>query len=149
MIAFLDGWWLWVVFGIILVILELLTGDFLLLGLGLGTISVGALEKYYNFDFKTDLILWMVFSIAYFVFWKKFINGKVEGAKVSRHNAAIGEVGVITKDIIGLKPGKIEFELPVMGAKVWLAVSNKDIPKGKKAKIVDIKGQYLEVEPVE
>ena len=144
-----NEWWIWVAIGIVLVTLEITTGDFLLLGLGIGTIGVGIIEKYFNLDFKVDLLLWITISVLYFYSWKKFIHSKVDGAKVGRPDYAIGEVGLVIEDIRVLKPGKVKFEPPVMGSRVWLAISDQEIPKGKKVKIIDILGQYIKVEPIE
>jgi len=145
----LTEWWIWVAIGIVLISLEVTTGDFLLLGLGVGTIGVGIIEKYLNLDFKADLILWIVISVLYFYIWKKFIHSKIEGAKVGRPDYAIGEVGLVIDDIKDLKPGKVKFEPPVMGNRIWVAVSDQEIPKGKKVKIIDILGQYIKVAPIE
>jgi membrane protein implicated in regulation of membrane protease activity len=142
-------WWLWVALGIIIAGLEILTGDFLLLGIGLSAVTIGIIDKYLNLTLFEELILMSILTLLYILIWKEFVNDRVKGTKYGQSDEGIGEIGVIIEPITDLEEGRVEFRDPVIGSKVWIATSKKPIEVGTRVKLIKIIGQIAEVIPYE
>jgi len=151
MIEFLSThilWWHWVVFGLILILLELADGSFLMLGLGSAAVFTGAIHYFFHPKITIELLMWAFLSVAYIFIWKKFIHDKVEGTKTGQSDSDIGEVGIVIAPITRYKEGRVRFDVPVIGSRVWLAIANEDIPVGTEVELIDIDGQYAKVRPL-
>ena len=75
MIEFLDAnvlWWHWVVLGILLLGGEVLTGTFLLLGLGVSAVVVGGVDRMAGLSFTMELLIWALLSTAVIVALKRY-----------------------------------------------------------------------------
>ena len=77
MIAFLNEtvlWWHWVIFGILLLIAEMSTGTFFMLGLGVAAILVGLVDSMFNTSFTVELSIWMLLSLLAIAAWFKWFK---------------------------------------------------------------------------
>jgi membrane protein implicated in regulation of membrane protease activity len=137
-------WWYWVVFGFVLLLLELQDGSFLMLGLGVAATSVGGLEYILDIKFTYQLLIWALLSVAYIFIWKKYINGTKPSIVENEYNT----IGIVQKDIEPHKKGIVLFDVPVIGSREWKAIADMPIKKGESVKIVEIIQQTLKVEPV-
>lgn len=80
MIEWLNGnvlYWHWIVFGLLLITLELFNPIFVTLWLGLAAIFVGVLELAYPLSVSGALIAWAVLSTAFLLLWHTFISPKI------------------------------------------------------------------------
>jgi membrane protein implicated in regulation of membrane protease activity len=137
-------WWYWLVFGFVLLLLELQDGSFLMLGLGVAAASVGGLEYILDIKFTYQLLIWALFSVAYIFVWKKYLNGKKPSIADSEYSA----IGIVVKDIEPHKKGIVKFDIPVFGSREWKAMADMPIHKGESVKIVKVIQQTLKVEPL-
>ncbi|NPA27826.1 MAG: NfeD family protein [Epsilonproteobacteria bacterium] len=135
--------------GLIIAGLEVLTGDFLLLGIGASAITVGITDRFFNLTITQELLFMALLTVVYIFLWKNFIHSKVKGTTIGQSDEGIGEIGVVIEPITELEEGKVEFKRPVVGSKIWLATAKEPIERGKKVKLVKIIGQIAEVEPYE
>jgi membrane protein implicated in regulation of membrane protease activity len=152
MIEFLSNhilWWHWVVLGLLLILLELQDGSFLMLGLGTAAILMGAIHHFFHPKIAIELILWALLSAAYIIVWKKFIHDKITGAKVGQSDSDLGEKGIVISPITKYKEGRVRFDIPVIGSRIWLAIADEDIPVGTEIQLVEIDGQYAKVAPID
>ena len=150
MIAFLNEtvlWWHWVVLGIILLIVEMNTGTFFILGLGTAAITVGIIDTLIGTSFTTELFIWMVLSVLSIAAWFKWFREKPI-TDSGQSNYRLDTLGTVKEDIQPHSRGKVTFDTPVLGNTSWHAISKVDIDKGTRVKIVEINGQLIEVEPV-
>ena len=151
MIALLNEtvlWWHWIIFGIILLILEMSTGTFFMLGLGVAAIVVGIIDTTLNTSFTIELSIWMLLSILAIMAWFKWFR-EPPLTDSGQSNYRLDTLGVVMEDIQPHSRGKVTFDTPVLGNTSWHAISKVDIDKSTRVKIVQINGQLIEVEPLQ
>ena len=151
MIALLNEsvlWWHWIVFGIILLILEMSTGTFFMLGLGIAAIIVGIIDTQLNTSFTVELSIWMVLSILAIASWFKWFR-EPPLTDSGQSNYRLDTLGIVMEDIQPHSRGKVTFDTPVLGNTSWHAISKVDIDKGTRVQVVQINGQLIEVEPIQ
>ena len=138
-------WWHWVVFGIFLITSEIFMGTFLMLGLGVAAMIVGATDNLFSLSLEVELSLWIILSLISIVLWFKYLkDNSVEYSGQS--NYSLTTQGVVEESIEANGRGKVKFDTPVLGNTIWHATSKEDIPAGSRIKIVEIKGQLIVVE---
>ena len=150
MIAFLNEtvlWWHWIVFGILLLILEMSTGTFFILGLGVAAIIVGVLDTLLGTSFTAELGIWMVLSVLAIAAWFKWFR-EPPVTDSGQSNYRLDTLGTVLEEIHPHARGKVTFDSPVLGNTSWHATSKVDLDKNTRVKIVEINGQLIEVEPV-
>ena len=151
MIALLNEsvlWWHWIGFGIILLILEMRTGTFFMLGLGIAAIIVGIIDTLLDTSFTVELSIWMVLSILAIIAWFKWFR-EPPLTDSGQSNYRLDTLGVVMEDIQPHSRGKVTFDTPVLGNTSWHAISKVDIDKNTRVQIVQINGQLIEVEPIQ
>jgi membrane protein implicated in regulation of membrane protease activity len=141
------SWWHWIVLGLVLLMVEMSTGTFVILGLGVAAILVGALDYFMALSFTSEVIIWAVLSILSFMAWKRWM--KVEHvSSTGQSDYSIGTQGTVTEDIDPHNRGKVTFDISVLGNTSWTATSTQSISKDARVKIVEIHGQLIEVENI-
>ena len=147
MVAFLNEtvlWWHWIVLGLFLLILEMSTGTFIILGLGIAAIIVGLLDLSIPMSFTSEIVTWTGLSILALWAWKKWF--KVEHVSNSgQSNYNLDTLGTVMKAIEPHSRGKVTFDTPILGNTTWTATSNTSISKNSRVKIVEVHGQLIEV----
>ena len=150
MVAFLDTgvlWWYWIVVGLILLILEMNTGTFVVLGLGIAAVVVGLLDYAMPMTFMNQILIWIVLSLFSLWAWKRWFKNKhVSDSGQSNYN--LDTLGTVLEAIEPHHRGKVTFDTPVLGNTSWTATSTQSIAKDARVKIVDIHGQLIEVIPL-
>jgi len=139
-------WWHWIVLGIILLILEMTTGTFFMLGLGVSAIIVGVIDSLVGISFTLELTLWVVLSVLSIWAWFRWIKGDTVSYS-GQSNYRLDTIGTVMEDIKPHARGKVKFDTPVLGNTSWHSTSKVDIDKGTRVEIVQISGQLIEVEP--
>jgi membrane protein implicated in regulation of membrane protease activity len=137
-------WWHWIAFGLFLVTSEIFIGTFMMLGLGVAAMIVGATDNLFKTSLETEIMLWIILSILSLLLWFKYLkNPNVETSGQS--NYSLETLGVVTKEIPHNGRGEVKFDTPVLGNTTWFATSKKDITQGSRVSIVEVKGQLIEV----
>ncbi|MBN2767499.1 MAG: NfeD family protein [Campylobacterales bacterium] len=140
-------WWHWVILGFILLVIELNTGTFFILGLAIASVLVGLLDYWLQFSFTTEILLWLAFSVVFIAIWyKKFRIKQISDSGQS--NYRLDTLGTITKDITANSRGEVVFDIPVLGNTKWPATAKEDIAKDTRVVIVQINGQLIEVKSI-
>jgi len=140
-------WWHWVAFGIILLTLEIFSGTFMLLGLGVAAIIVGAIDLFHPISVEMELTIWIVLSIIAIVVCFKYLrDNSIESSGQS--NYALDTLGTVTKIIPQNGRGEVRFDRPILGNTIWFATSKEELQKGSRVKIVEVKGQLIEVKKI-
>ncbi len=138
-------WWHWVVFGLILITTEIFLGTFLMLGLGVAAMLVGATDNLLSLSLEMELALWIILSLISIVLWFKYLkDNSIEYSGQS--NYSLTTQGVVEETIEANGRGKVKFDTPVLGNTIWHATSKEEISAGSRIKIVEIKGQLIVVE---
>jgi len=140
-------WWHWIVFGIILLTMEMFTGTFMLLGLGVAGIIVGIIDVIYPISLTVALTIWISLSILSIALWFKYMkDNSVETSGQS--NYSLETLGTVEKNIKINERGTVYFDTPVLGNSRWTATSKENLTPNTRVKIVEIKGQLIEVAKV-
>lgn len=142
-------WWYWVVFGLVLVALELIIPSFTIVWFGLGACCVGlVMLPLPGLPLAGQLLLWAAASTAWTVFWFRWLKPRMTDrtkAGMSK-DAIIGEIGIVVQPV---QPphvkGRIRFVIPLLGDEEWPCICDEALKLGDEARVVDIEGHVLRV----
>lgn len=140
-------WWHWIVLGVALMLLELAAPAVFLIWFGLGAIVVGLLVAVVpSLAPWAQLLLWTLCSVAALIVWTRVFKASVHRTRVGLSEGQFaGEIGLVTRPIRPFEKGQIRFQKPIMGAEVWEAISDQDLPAGERVRVLDVEGSLLRV----
>ncbi len=134
----------WLIFFIILVIIELITVNLVTIWFAFGAL-VTSLVSLYTTDTVILLAVFTLVSLLLLLITKPVVKKlKVKKVVATNLDQVIGKTGVVTEPIAKDKIGEVK----VLG-KRWSAYSDREISKDKKVKILSISGVKLKVEEKE
>lgn len=134
----------WLIFFIILVIIELITVNLVTIWFAFGAL-VTSLVSLYTTDTVILLAVFTLVSLLLLLITKPVVKKlKVKKVVATNLDQVIGKTGVVTEPIAKDKVGEVK----VLG-KRWSAYSDREISKDKKVKILSISGVKLKVEEKE
>ena len=138
-------WWHWIVFGIILVVAEIVVPLFIIIWFGLSAIVIGFVALLFATSFLSELALWTILSVLFLFIWFKFFK---EGAvsESGQSDFRLETKGVVIERIPHGELGKVRFEAPVLGSSEWHAISDEVLEVGDAIHIVDVNGQLIKVQ---
>ena len=134
----------WLIFFIILVIIELITVNLVTIWFALGAL-ITSLVSLYTTDTVILLAFFVITSLLLLILTKPVVKKlKVKKVVATNLDQVIGKTGIVSVPIEKDKIGEVK----VLG-KTWSAYSDKEIAKDKKVKILSISGVKLKVEEKE
>ncbi len=134
----------WLIFFIILVIIELITVNLVTIWFALGAL-ITSLVSLYTTDTVILLAFFVITSLLLLILTKPVVKKlKVKKVVATNLDQVIGKTGIVSVPIEKDKIGEVK----VLG-KTWSAYSDKEISKDKKVKILSISGVKLKVEEKE
>ena len=134
----------WLIFFIILVIIELITVNLVTIWFALGAL-ITSLVSLYTTDTVILLAFFVITSLLLLILTKPVVKKlKVKKVVDTNLDQVIGKTGIVSVPIEKDKIGEVK----VLG-KTWSAYSDKEISKDKKVKILSISGVKLKVEEKE
>ena len=137
-------WWHWIVLGIFLLTMEIFTGTFMLLGLGISAVIVGIIDIVYPLSTEMELTIWMILSILSVIIWFKYMKDtSIE--RSGQSNYSLETLGMVEERISPNGRGVVHFDTPVLGNSIWKATSKEDIEQNSRVKIVELKEQLIVV----
>ena len=137
-------WWHWIAFGLLVLTLETFSGTFLMLGLGAAAIVVGVTDVLFPMNIEMQLTVWLILSVMTIAWWFKYMTDNAID-KTGQSNYTLETQGVVTKAIEANSRGEVKFDLPVLGNTTWIATSKEKLPINSRVKIIEVKGQLIEV----
>ena len=137
------GTWNWLIFGVILMALELLAPGVFLFWLGLAALLVGLLSFGFSPSWQVQILMFAVFAAAAVPLWRRLARGNTAGTVNSpflnkRADALVGRVFTLEKPIID-GAGTVRID-----DTIW-RVAGPDAPAGSRVKIVQADGASLTV----
>jgi inner membrane protein len=142
----LSNVWNWAILGIVLIGLEMITGTFYILCFGISALFVSVFVNYFEITFNIQLLLYILFSIVILLLWHFGFKKKKTDLLVGQSvDDTIGKVGYIVIKVSPEITGNITFNVPVMGSKSWMAVSDEELNVDDFARVIGIEGNYLRV----
>jgi len=137
------GTWNWLIFGFILMALELLAPGVFLFWLGLAALLVGLLSFAINPSWQTQLLMFAVFAVAAVPAWRYFARSASSNSLSNpflnkRTEAMIGREFTLEKPIVD-GAGTVRID-----DTIW-RVAGPDTPAGSRVRIVQADGASLTV----
>ena len=137
------GTWNWLIFGFILMALELAAPGVFLFWLGLASLLVGLLSFLINPSWQTQLLMFAVFAVAAVPLWRRIAFNPASASKSNpflnkRTDALVGRVFTLEKPIVD-GAGTVRID-----DTIW-RVAGPDAPAGSRVRVVQADGASLTV----
>jgi membrane protein implicated in regulation of membrane protease activity len=137
------GTWNWLIFGVILMALELLAPGVFLFWLGLAALLVGLLSFVIDPSWQLQILMFAIFATAAVPLWRRIARSNTAVSKSNpflnkRADALVGRVFTLEKPIID-GAGTVRID-----DTIW-RVAGPDVPAGSRVKIVQADGASLTV----
>jgi inner membrane protein len=135
------GTWNWLIFGFILMALELIAPGVFMFWLGLAALLVGLVSFAINPSWQTQLLMFAIFAIAAVPAWRYFARSTGSSQSPflnNRTKALIGREFTLDKPIID-GSGTVRID-----DTIW-RVAGPDAPAGSRVKVVRADGASLTV----
>jgi membrane protein implicated in regulation of membrane protease activity len=137
------GTWNWLIFGFILMALELAAPGVFLFWLGLSALLVGLLSFLIQPSWQTQLLMFAVFSVAAVPLWRRFAFTSRSASTSNpflnkRTDAMVGREFTLEKPIVN-GTGTVRID-----DTIW-RVAGPDAPAGSRVRIVQADGASLTV----
>ena len=137
------GTWNWLIFGVILMALELVAPGVFLFWLGLAALLVGLLSFAFHPSWQAQILMFAVFAAAAVPVWRRVARSHAAGSANSpflnkRADALVGRVFTLEKPIVD-GAGTVRID-----DTIW-RVAGPDAPAGSRVKIVQADGASLTV----
>jgi membrane protein implicated in regulation of membrane protease activity len=136
------GTWNWLIFGIVLMALELIAPGVFLFWLGLAALLVGLVSFGFDLSWQIQILMFAVFAAAAVPLWRRVARNHAGGANSpflnKRADALVGRVFTLEKPIVD-GSGTVRID-----DTIW-RVAGPDAPAGSRVKIVQADGASLTV----
>lgn len=144
-------YWHWLIFGMLLMMVELFVPSMTILWFGLGGLVVGLwLWVIPGSGITLQLFIWALASCGFVLLWFKLLKPRMihrTTAGISRE-AMIGEIGLVLRAAEGDRLGRVRFTTPLLGEDEWPFRCDGQIKVGERVTVSDISGNTLVVKPV-
>jgi len=139
-------WWHWVVLGLGLILVEMGTGTFIMLGFGLASIATGVAVWLFEPNFVGQIALWSVISVVTIALLFRYFK-KEHSDTAGQSDHGLDTLGTVTEAIAQHGRGKVKFDKPVLGNTLWHATADEAIETGSRIAIKEVQGQLIKVTP--
>ncbi|MBJ9974744.1 NfeD family protein [Pseudomonas sp. S75] len=138
-------WWIWLVFGIALILLELVLPTFFILWFGIGAVLVGLIALAApTLQLDLQVLLWVILSSLTTLVWFKLFRNRKPDVRWTA-DSVIGEAGLLTASVSQFQKGRVRFQKPVLGNEEWTCVADTDIAAGERVRLAAIEGNIARV----
>jgi membrane protein implicated in regulation of membrane protease activity len=137
-------YWHWIVFGIGLVLFELIIPSFTALWFGLGAIFVGLLLVISpELSLTLQITCWALVSAALTFVWFKVLRPSHKIDKDASLHDVDGEIGLVISKPSTNKPGKVRFSTPLKGYDEWEFKTEESVHIGDQVQVINISENIL------
>ncbi len=137
-------WWHWLIFGLILVVAEIIVPSFVVIWFGIAAIVVAVLDWIFDMHFSSQLFWWILFSVSFLYIWFKVYKPATK-TKVGEDDEGMGTKGIVIETIKPLGRGRVKFEVPILGSSEWVVTADEEIEKGTQVISVETLGNMIKV----
>lgn len=136
--------WVWLAVFILSIVLEAATVDFVAIWFAIAALPSFVMALL-NVSFEVQLTFFVLVSILLLVFTRPYMVKYFKTNRVKTNaQTVIGKTAVVTEKISSNEIGKVKLR-----GISWSAISNDEIEKGSKVRVLDIEGVKLIVELLE
>ncbi|HDS1735364.1 MULTISPECIES: NfeD family protein [Pseudomonas] len=138
-------WWIWLVFGVALILLELVLPTFFILWFGIGAVLVALIALAApTLQLDMQVLLWVLFSSVTTALWFKLFRRKRPDVRWTA-DSVLGEVGLLTASVSEFQKGRVRFQKPILGNEEWTCVADSEIAAGERVRLTAIEGNTARV----
>jgi inner membrane protein len=136
---------MWVVGGMFLVVLELVTSGFFIIFFGLGAITVGLIANFApSTSWWLEWLLFTVFSLVYLALFRKRLQSRFENPPASTVDSLVGGLAIAKESLAPGVVGRVEVRGSAWSARNTSAVV---LAAGQRCRVVSVDGLTLAVVP--
>lgn len=139
-------WWHWLIIGFFLCLLELAVPAFVLIWLGVAALVLGGVTAVVSMTLAAQLLLWAVLSVLMVFGWMKVFGGRRSVTRAGTSDSGIGEIGLLTSDVMPFQRGEVMFQRPFLGTDRWHCTSLQKLRAGSRVRVVKVEGNSVVVE---
>jgi inner membrane protein len=140
-------WWVWVVAGLGLTLLELLVPSFFLLWFGVSALMVGFVVWLSpDLSLAAQLSLWILLCVLLVFAWFRVFKPDDRTRTGQSDSDAVGEIGLLVGPIAPFERGRVRFQQPILGSEEWACMADEPLAAGTRVRVICIEGQFLKVE---
>ena len=140
--------WSWLIIGILLMLMEVLTPGFVIFFFGLAAATVSIFVWLLpEFSIYWQLVAFSVLSVIYVLVLRRYVQSVFmgDGGDVTEmRDDMVGRIGRVTELVRPEAPGRV-----LVGDAEWSASSSMRIEKGMEVKVLSRSNLTVEVAPVE
>lgn len=140
------AYWHWIVFGLFLMLAEIMTVSFILLWFGLSAILVGVLLWIFPISLTMQIFIWTVLSLFNVYAWFKWVSPHLKNKTLSgmAQEKMIGQIGtVIDYNPVQPERGLLRFPAPILGNDEWQFICSDEIEVGSRVIVKEFSGNTL------
>ena len=138
-------WWIWLVFGIALILLELVLPTFFILWFGIGAVLVSLISLAApSLQLDMQVLLWVLMSSVTTALWFKLFRRKQPDVRWTVESV-IGEMGLLTAGVSEFQKGRVRFQKPILGNEEWTCIADSEIAAGERVRLTAIEGNIARV----
>lgn len=141
--------WQWLIFGLVLMILEIFVPTFFLLWFGLSAVIISLFAWMIGMSLTVSVIAWLILSVIICILWFKFIQPHIKNRTTAGLGGSviIGEIGMLTHAPTPDRLGKVRFSVPKVGSDEWAcrAVDGEMLNAGDRVIVTAVLGNELVV----
>jgi membrane protein implicated in regulation of membrane protease activity len=144
-------YWHWIVFGVLLMLSEIVLTSFFVLWFGVAAVLVGiVLLLFPELALSAQILIWTLLSSLLALAWFKYLKPlSVDRTKAGlSREAIVGEVGQVISVPNEDRRGRMRFPAPVVGNDEWQIISTESLAEGDRVRVKDVSGNSLIVEKV-
>lgn len=143
-------YWHWLVFGMLLMLLELAVPSFTIFWFGLGGLVVAVLLLLLDMSVTWQILLWVLASTGFAAFWFVVLKPRMADrtmAGISRE-AVLGETAMVVRKPDAGRRGELRFPVPMLGSETWSFICPAAVEVGDRVVVRDVSGNAMVVEPM-
>jgi len=128
----------WILLGIALLVIEVLSVSFFMVFFGLGALTIAAILYFFVFPLPYQILGFSLLSCVYLACFRKLLKKRRKPFLID--SELIGAIALVKEDILPNAPGKI-----LVGDTLWQATADRAILQGEKVKVLAHNNLTLEV----
>lgn len=139
-------YWHWIVFGIVLILSEIMLTSFFVLWFGAAAVVIGMVLYFFpTWDLTYQILSWTILSSVLAWGWFKYLKPlSIDKTKAGLSlESIVGEVGQVLSPPNGEKRGTLRFPAPILGNDEWLFISEDTLAIGDRVRVHNISGNSL------
>ncbi len=140
------AYWHWLIFGLCLVMAEMILFSFVALWFGISAIIVGLLLLIMPLDFSFQLLIWVVLSIFNVFAWFKWVSPHLKNKTFSgmAREGMLGQTGTVLEyNSLHEGRGTLRFSAPILGNDEWQFICTDIVAIGDRVIVREFSGNTL------